>query len=985
MSLGDNFTAPHGSPPPSTGRLNSPAAPVRREHWFPLAHRPLLVLCIAFLAGIWLGSKSSMSLALWVAAALLAVLAVVFLRRHWMALLGSMIGALACGCLVFALYSVPPCDDVRLVVPIGETVHLEGYLLAQLPSHTETAQYLLRAVRLRTGHGCRYVSGRVLVRVAGDERALPGSAVQCQGIFSKPRPVGNPGQFDLAAALTRNNVHVLLQANYLAPTVQLPLAVAHRVRRAAAAFREMMVSKLRACMPGPYPEQYTELLAAIVYGAEVSPVPQLWAQAARETGTIHLLVVSGAQITLLSGLVVALCSPQRSSVGRWLKARLRGHSPTRMVPPVRWWQAVMVVGVVCFFSLMVGTGVSVSRALIMAILGIFAAVFDYDYDPYTALGVAGAVICALDPAAIFSTSAQLSFAATLGVLLALRSLPFQVDTLKPFPRVMVVGLAALVGVWLLLTPLLAYHFSAFPMLGALANLAAVPLCGVAMVLTLIGMPLCFISERLAAMALYPARWVIEGLLTTNEVFRALPWAYRSDVHFGAATCVAWYVGLALIAVLHRTRGNWREWMTPKRCVAAVLLVAACLSIWFAVRANAPERLVVTVLDVGHGQCCVVRATSGRTIMVDAGSGETLTSGRRCAREVILPFLLTRHIRRIDAIVITHPDADHCNAVPTVLESVPVGVILESFSPHSSETYERVKAAAAAAGVPCIRASAGGVLNLSGSARAYVLWPTGTPSDEAYDDNDRSIVLRITHGRVSALLPADIGVNVENQLLRREVPLQADILVVGHHGSSGSSGWRFLQAVNPSLAVVSCAPDDADHPSALVQSRLRSLGVELWRTDRDGAVSIMSDGRGIRVKGHRSRRCFQTRSAVWRDAFARASNIASGSSPAISMISVGSFGRNAARMRWLIATRTSGDSSDRRARKRSRVVRSSGDIVRATGLRRDVRWSEALSVGSERKTVSGSSLRRSLTTTVPAARSPSRLLLSSRNATSAPVK
>jgi len=325
---------------------------------------------------------------------------------------------------------------------------------------------------------------------------------------------------------------------------------------------------------------------------------------------------------------------------------------------------------------------------------------------------------------------------------------------------------------------------------------------------------------------------------------------------------------------------------------------------------------------------VIEAPSGRALVVDAGSSYSLRAGQRCAQNVILPYLAVRGISRLDAVVITHPDADHCNALPGVLEAVPVGVVLESFPGVDSEVYASVKAAAAAARVPIVQAFAGGTINLGANARAAVLWPTGTPSDEAFDDNDRSIVLRLTHRQVTVLLTGDIGAEVESELLRRRATLAADLLQVPHHGSDRSSGWPFLQAVAPSVAVVSCQAGDPAHPAPLIESRLRELGTQVWRTDRAGAVTIVSDGRGIMVRGHAYGRRAQSRSPVWAQAWESASRTRSASVSASSATSAGSLGRSASMIRRPMSARMSAVSSDLRSRNRRIMRHSSGATLPA---------------------------------------------------------
>jgi competence protein ComEC len=956
------MSAPAAGPSPPT------------EHWFPLVHRPLLTLCLCFLVGIWLGRRGPIHFGVWLGLGLAGAVTGAATRRLRVAGPAYCLGVLACGAFLACVQGLPRRDDIARFIRAGEPATVEGYVLSELPSRGYVRQYMLRAVRLEMGGTARKVSGRVLLRTHGRERLLDGLPVRCEGAVRAPQTATNPGEFDLAALLARRSVSATLNADSLASAERLPLPVQHRVRRAAAGLRRAVVSRLRASMPGPNAAFYTDMLASIVLGVEVTPIPEAAEEPFRRTGTIHLLVVSGSQLTLLVMLVLSLCSPRRSAVFRWIGALLRRRSgrPTRLTVHVRWWHALLALAALAFFALMVGMGPSVSRAIIMALLALAAGVLDRDYDPYTALGLAAAAICALDPNALFSIGAQLSFGATLGVLIALRTVP-KATFRAPLPfRVLLVAAIASVGSWLIVTPLLAYHFRAFPLLGSAANVFAVPASAAAMVLTLVAIPLSVIHHALGALPLYPARWLVEGIIRVNVACEGLPGAYVSSTHFSALACCAWYAALAVIACAYRARVDVRAWLSPKRAAGLALVALVGLSVWFAIDAYRPAGLTVTFLDVGHGQCCVIQSPGGRTIMVDAGSGYTVSSGQQCAREVVLPFLAASGIKQLDAVVLTHPDADHCNALPAILGQIPVGVFLESFPAEGSEVYGLVKAAAESKHVPMARAAGGGVIDLGGGVRAEILWPTGAASDQAFDDNDQCLVLRITYGQVSILLPGDIGTDAEGELLRRSAPLSATVLQVPHHGSAHSSSWPFLEAVRPTVAVVSCVAGDPAHPAPNIQARYRDLGVDVRRTDRDGAVTIVTDGRSVTVHTHARRRA-QNLSPVTEHAWASASSRRSGSVSANSAISGASFERKPSIRRRLISLRTSAASSCRRSRNLWTVLRSSGVSVAARGRSIGARPSVGSASGAAGAIVSGRAVCRSFTTTVPAARSPSRLL------------
>ncbi len=921
---------------------------------WPLAGRPLLVLCLCFLVGIWLAHGSGLPLLCWGLLGLGGVAAGLAWHEGRLTPLGPCLGALACGALLHGLQTLPRRDDLRLFVAGGDSVTIQGFVMAELPQASDLRRFQVAARQLETPADPREVSGDVLVYGRPVEEHLEGEAVRCSGVCLGPGGASNPAQLDYAASLARRHVSAVLKAASIARIASASAPLAVRVERAAAGLRLAVFGRLNDSMPGANRALYAALVGSIVWGMQVTPVPEGVAELFRRTGTIHLLVVSGAQVTWLAGAVLFL--PRR----RWAAAR--------------WAHALLVAVPLIFFALMVGLGPSVSRAIALCVLSILAGVGrvrHYDYDSYVALGVAAALICAFDPSALFSIGAQLSFAATLGVICALRWLGG-----PPAGRLGRVrhGLARLAaaaaGAWLMTTPLLAYCFQAIPVVGSLANLVVVPLAAAVMACAVIAIPVSLVSHGLALLVGYAARTLVVGMLLTNGFFGQLPLAYVPLARFPAWGCAAWYGVLGLGVML--ARGRFRDELTPKRLLAAGLAVALVLSLWFAATSYRHSSLEVTFLDVGHGLCCVVRSPSGRTMMVDAGSGYSQADGERCARDIILPFLASKRIERLDVVVMSHPDADHCNALPEVLDQMPTGLVLEGQSAPTEATYARVAEVAQRRRIPVRQTWAEGRIDLGEGVRADVLWPTGTLSDEALSRNNRCVVLQVRYGRTSVLLPADIEEEAQRELVRRGAPLAAQVLQAPHHGGKHAMNRDFLRAVSPQWAVISCPAGDPEHPHLATLRKLQDANVQIERTDHDGAVTILSNGLVVRLQSH-LRRTAQNRSPAWPAALTSASITASGSRAADSWASAVSFPLTVPSICRASRCRTSGVSSNRRDRNRRNAASSSPvswtaavltSACRSSGGGRD----EGSSAGAA---TSGSSLDRSLTTTVPAARSPSR--------------
>ncbi|HZO90320.1 MAG TPA: ComEC/Rec2 family competence protein [Chthonomonadaceae bacterium] len=282
----------------------------------------------------------------------------------------------------------------------------------------------------------------------------------------------------------------------------------------------------------------------------------------------------------------------------------------------------------------------------------------------------------------------------------------------------------------------------------------------------------------------------------------------------------------------------------------LLFVLACLLL-LGGQGTCPRRvglLRITFLDVGQGDAAVIESPSGKVLVVDAG-GILENEGDDEGRRVVVPFLRSQGIRRIDALLLTHPHADHIGGALTLLQNIPVGLLMDNGEPVDSPLAAHILTAAQARGVPYRPARRGQVLDFGDGVRARVLDPTAQALQEG--TNDASIVLRVEYGRTAFLLTGDAEAQEEDDLLRSGQPLACDVLKVAHHGSRTSSTPAFLAAAHPRLAVISVGTGNVyGHPDRQVIARLQGSGARVYRTDRRGAITCFSDSLAVRVEAMR---------------------------------------------------------------------------------------------------------------------------------------
>ena len=280
-------------------------------------------------------------------------------------------------------------------------------------------------------------------------------------------------------------------------------------------------------------------------------------------------------------------------------------------------------------------------------------------------------------------------------------------------------------------------------------------------------------------------------------------------------------------------------LTRERALLLILL-AATIAVWWLTWGELHRDLTITVFDVGQGDCILVQAPSGRTVLIDGGGmpGQE-ASGYDIGREVVVPGLMARGVREIDVLMVTHPDEDHIGGLAAVVEAVPVGMVLDPMLPCDSESYRRLYDEIEGRDLKAHRATEGQRLNLGDGIYADVLNPPEPRlADTGSDDNNNSVVLRLVYDDLSVLLAADIDRVGAMRMARLGDDVRSTILKVPHHGSPEPAAPEFLDAVKPELAVISVGADNPyGHPSEEMLRELERVGAKIMRTNEMGAVTI----------------------------------------------------------------------------------------------------------------------------------------------------
>jgi len=752
-------------------------------------------------------------------------------RDRAMRLSGFCALALLAGALCYQQYQ-PNREDPRVTAYYNDRgwVTLEG-VVADYPDVRDTWTYLwfeAEAIALDANAIAGQVhpiQGTVLVRAPRYPEYHYGDRLKISGLLETPPEFED---FSYREYLERKGIYSLLYRPYITR-----IGSGERSPFWSAIFE--IKDRARNLIARLVPEPEASLLQGILLGIESGIPPDLYDDY-NATGTSHIIVISGANITILAALFSL-------TLGRLLGKRRA------------YWFTIAGITV---YVLLVGADAAVVRAGVMGGLFVTAVYLGRRATAHVSLLASAMVLTAINPLALWDAGFQLSFAATLGIILFAPDIEqlFEMGLNRMLPEhrarqivrvlndVLVVTLAAM----LLTIPLVVYHFGRLSVVSPLANLLILPAQPVIMTLggtaTLVG--LVRILEPVAqAIAWIP--WL--GLAYTNALVRWLadwPSASLEIDPGGAGWLIAYYAAVAAGTVYWRRRHmavpSLPNWATSRRTMfigSGLLLLAAVLA-WLAVLQLPDGKLHVAFLDVGQGDAILISAPTGQQILVDSGPSPTaLTTA--LSRE--MPFW----DRSIDLIVMTHPDADHISGLVEVLHRFHVDAWLDGAPPDDDALYAECLRQVEEKGIARHIVERGSSMELEGGLLLEVLHPPAEPLYVTVSDtNSNSVVLRVCWGEVRFLLTGDIEAEAEHLLVASGQPLAADVLKVSHHGSGDASTAEFLTAVDPSYAVISVGAENRfGHPHQAVLERLTQGGeVTVLRTDVSGTIEFVTDGQQL---------------------------------------------------------------------------------------------------------------------------------------------
>lgn len=531
--------------------------------------------------------------------------------------------------------------------------------------------------------------------------------------------------------------------------------------------------------------------------------------AMQETGLAHLFAVSGLHCAFLVTLLALLISRRQRLL------------------------CAVTIPLLLFYMVMVGMSPSVVRACIMQIFLLIAPLFRRGSDPLTSLAAALLLILLCNPFAAASVSLQLSFSATLGmVLLSPRLYKLLTGWYKGKCRPLrtalcfvAANLSATLSAVVFTAPLTAWYFRIFVLVAPLSSLLAVPAAGwsfmaafVTVLLGFVWLPLASLLGWISWALVRYILWIANGMMS---------WRYHA-VYFTNPYLVYWLLFLyAAFIGCAATPDGKRKYLLA----SALSVLTLTAAIWVNRQDYQYGVLTALTLDVGQGES-VILTSGGETALVDCGSSNSYKDPGGLAADT----LHSMGVRELSAVVVTHYHADHTNGLYEVLRRIPVQTV---YLPDIEDEYgvrERLVSLAEEKGAQVTYVTKETADSLGDTV--LTIYP---PVQSGGDLNELGLTALASAGDFDLLITGDMSGSTEKKLVETYALPDIEVLVVSHHGSRYSSNIRFLKSVTPEAAVISVGDNNYGHPSEETLQRLLAVGADIWRTDQQGTIRITVNG------------------------------------------------------------------------------------------------------------------------------------------------
>ena len=546
--------------------------------------------------------------------------------------------------------------------------------------------------------------------------------------------------------------------------------------------------KIKETIKEKLPDETGNLLLAILVGDKKDLSEQIQINF-KNSNLSHMLAVSGAHV---SYIIVGLTYITQNSIMGKRKGR-----------------------VFCIFFLIIFMAItnftpSVTRACIMAILTLVSKILYKKADIYTNISISALIILLYNPYSLLDLGFQLSFGGTIGIVIFMRFIKKKQEEPKLLNYIKQMALVSICAN-IIIIPIIMNNFNTVSLTFLVSNILASPILAIIVIVGFSIIIISIISHSLSNLLVFWLNPILNLLIKISSFCSKLPFA-KILVVTPYIFNIIFYYTIILYLVNYN---NLKQFIKKKTVILLSIILILSNFIFYIL----PQDLKIYFIDVGQGDSTLIVTPSKKTILIDGGGSESFDVGEK----VLLPYLLDRRIRKIDYIMISHFDTDHCKGIFTVIENLKAKNIIISKQAEKSENYKKFKEIVANKKINIILVKAGDKIKIDKYIYFKILFPTEKLIMQN-PLNNNSIVSQLNYKSFKMLFTGDIEEMAEKEILNlQKDKLKSTILKVAHHGSNTSSTQEFINSVKPELALIGVGKNNTfGHPSECVVEKLRDL-------------------------------------------------------------------------------------------------------------------------------------------------------------------
>ena len=583
-----------------------------------------------------------------------------------------------------------------------------------------------------------------------------------------------------------------------------------------------------------FPKEISGLLVGILIGDKEN-ITEVIEEDFKNSSLSHMLAVSGTHVSyIILGLAIILNNFGKRYVN------------------------IFSILFLIFFMYITNFTASVVRACLMGIIMLCSKIFYRKSDIYVSMGLSILIILIENPFKILDIGLILSYCGTLGIVLLYKMWSSKMRSKNRIVQYVISTLLITFSAQLFVFPIIAFYFNNVSVTFFISNLLATPILAIIIILGFFNILIFFISNELGSILAVFLEINLKLLIFISHSCSNIPYSNLLIITPKMIWLLLYYFVISLYIIAVKVCYIKDEWQylsaiekksililkiiikNKRRCIISIISILLIIPFINIILNNINKETKVYFIDVGQGDSTLITTENKKNILIDGG-GNVTNKNYDVGENVLLPYLLDRGIKNIDYLFVSHFDFDHVGGLYEIIDKLTINKIIIPKNEIILEEEKVFIKKAQEKNIKIYRLSENDRIYIDKATRIHILAPLDKKIEENYMNNN-SLVFKFIYKNFSILFTGDIEKIAEEKIINNisKSILKSDILKIPHHGSKTSTTEKFLEYVNPKIALIGVGKNNFGHPSDVVIERLERKGIKIYRTDLNGEIEIRVD-------------------------------------------------------------------------------------------------------------------------------------------------